>query len=682
MHIFFRVFANKSALGRKITLLVTLLAVVIFSVMLFIRAWQEQRDTHIDLTEASVREISYIKTIIDRPMNAGDNAGTTREFEYFAKNYPLIDMYMVSFIGEVSYSTKPQAVRKQIDAVGLPPELLQLARRALKEEIGESLLMEHDKRHRFARVISIKNEKQCYHCHGSSQPILGELIIIRDVTEMIERLKGDLFTMAGVSVVGLLLLLLALTVFVYYVISLRLQALTSSSNAVVAGDLNATFRVGGNDELTTLAQNLTTMVGNIKKDIGFSRGVMNGLTVPYLAVDTEDKITACNESLLHCFGHAGTAQDVIGMPAQQFLMLPQGGESLLSKAMRENKAQLGLERSFINKAGVRKHLMVDAVPLRDLDGKLIGAFTSYTDLTTIREQQQALTEQNERIAEATRSAGAISRDLAQASTLLSEQVSTANADAATTLEHAHAAVTSCGEMRAAADSVAENAVSTAALANEAQQEADQGDAVVQQAVGCIGEVVQQVRDVARDMQSLGAQAEDITRIISVIDEIADQTNLLALNAAIEAARAGDAGRGFAVVADEVRKLAEKTQEATRHVGASVKSILQGIAASTQGTDRSLHLVEDATGFAQQSGEALRRIQRVVEQTALNINAIASAAQQQSASAAAMAQGVDSINSVASNTAEAMQRAARAVEALSKSAHSLDAVMESMQTENS
>lgn len=74
--------------------------------------------------------------------------------------------------------------------------------------------------------------------------------------------------------------------------------------------------------------------------------------------------------------------------------------------------------------------------------------------------------------------------------------------------------------------------------------------------------------------SLMQRSNDITSVISLIDDIAEQTNLLALNAAIEAARAGSHGRGFAVVADEVRKLAEKTQKATKEIAVVVKSMQQ------------------------------------------------------------------------------------------------------------
>ncbi|EFL84895.2 hypothetical protein HMPREF0326_02758 [Desulfovibrio sp. 3_1_syn3] len=250
--------------------------------------------------------------------------------------------------------------------------------------------------------------------------------------------------------------------------------------------------------------------------------------------------------------------------------------------------------------------------------------------------------------------------VSSASTQLSAQIEQSDQGASEAAQRLAEAATAMNEMNATVQEVAKNAGAASTASAETKEKAEAGAQVVEKAVQSIGQVHQMSLELKSDMAQLNAHAQDITRIMAVISDIADQTNLLALNAAIEAARAGEAGRGFAVVADEVRKLAEKTMASTNDVGNAIKAIQESTAKSMGGVDQAVERIGEATELAGRSGQALEEIVSTVELTADQVNAIATASEEQSAASEEINHSIVQVNDMAKQTAEAMAEAARAV----------------------
>ncbi len=162
-----------------------------------------------------------------------------------------------------------------------------------------------------------------------------------------------------------------------------------------------------------------------------------------------------------------------------------------------------------------------------------------------------------------------------------------------------------------------------------------------------------VADTVAAIKSIEQSSHQITRIISVIDEIAFQTNLLALNAGVEAARAGDAGRGFAVVAQEVRALAQRSADAAREIKGLIDE-------SAQAVQRGVTLV-DATGAD------LNVIVDGVADIADRVREIAQATSEQSVGLQEVNRAINQLDAISQRNATVAEQAAATCQTLTEEA---------------
>ena len=187
----------------------------------------------------------------------------------------------------------------------------------------------------------------------------------------------------------------------------------------------------------------------------------------------------------------------------------------------------------------------------------------------------------------------------------------------------------------------------------------------QRMTGDVANQAQEATEVAMQarqaMQHIHQANEQVTTIVTAIDNIAFQTNLLALNASVEAARAGEHGKGFAVVAQEVRSLASRSANAAKEIRTLI--------------DASLGKVDAGTHRVNQAGQTMQDLVAAVQRVSDIMDEIASASEEQSNGIGQVNQAVAQMDQVVQQNAQLVQQAARSANELESEAARLREAVE-------
>jgi twitching motility protein PilJ len=221
-------------------------------------------------------------------------------------------------------------------------------------------------------------------------------------------------------------------------------------------------------------------------------------------------------------------------------------------------------------------------------------------------------------------------------------------------------------------SVSTNAEESSKVAMRSLAAADKGRLAVQNSITGMNDIREQIQETSKRIKRLGESSQEIGEIVELISDITEQTNVLALNAAIQAASAGEAGRGFSVVAEEVQRLAERSAEATKQIGAIVKTIQADTQDAVAAMEKSTTGVVEGAKLSDAAGQALTEIDSVTKNLADLIQKISSDTQTQATSASKVARNMQDILEINRQTTAGTQQTASSIKELADVASDLKA----------
>ena len=198
----------------------------------------------------------------------------------------------------------------------------------------------------------------------------------------------------------------------------------------------------------------------------------------------------------------------------------------------------------------------------------------------------------------------------------------------------------------------------------------QGTLAVRNTITGMDAIREHIQDTSKRIKRLGESSQEIGEIVDLISDITEQTNVLALNAAIQAASAGEAGRGFSVVAEEVQRLAERSAEATKQIGALVKTIQSDTQDAVAAMEKSTLGVVEGAKLSEASGRSLKEIEEVSNELAALINSISVSTQVQTEMAGEVASVMQDIMLITEQTTEGTRQTSESAAKVNSMAASL------------
>ncbi len=210
--------------------------------------------------------------------------------------------------------------------------------------------------------------------------------------------KSIFYLAISVGLIGTVFIFLIIVILERSIIS-RITRLSRHAKEIAQkGELNRRISMGGNDEITTLSDNINIMLDSVGRSQAFLQIVVDALPDPTMVIDREFCIKLANKAVRDQFGGDPVTACLKCHQVSHHTDIPCASKEdpCPIKFVLERKQPITIEHTHFNKEGKPIHVELTAAPVFDDNGEVVQIIESSHDITERKRAEQMLKDSEEK----------------------------------------------------------------------------------------------------------------------------------------------------------------------------------------------------------------------------------------------------------------------------------------------
>jgi len=255
----------KKRLANEIMVAIVIIIVLMMSVEIYSRIYFGTRD-RLELMTMFAKEVAASTYAgIKSPMWVGDKEGVKRHLLDIREKTKEVEVFICDFDQEIIYSTHVEKVKTKVADSIYNKNALQTLNEILKTGV-EPLKSFEDvvagKKY-LVTIYPILNQRDCYHCHGSSRKVLGSMIIRVGAERVHATVVAQLNRTIVVTAFGLSIAITLTYLMINKFVRRPVESLAEEAKRFAEGDMSVSVDVKTEDEIGVLGKTFNYMVESV-----------------------------------------------------------------------------------------------------------------------------------------------------------------------------------------------------------------------------------------------------------------------------------------------------------------------------------------------------------------------------------------------------------------------------------